>query len=178
MRNTLIAGTLGLGLCLSACGDNSSKEKAPEQVTEQPEAKEAVTPEQAAELDERFTDVPQMAIVRVALDANGNPDPSIEPELRTADTSVSNDGMAAEAFQNGSAPDVMISSEAELDADSSTQSWFRWGRGCFTSYRAGCYTNYYRPRVYHRGYSFRYNYRGFYRRGGFGYYCYNRYRYW
>jgi len=177
-----VAISFGAMLVLSACGtqEKDHAQKAPE-----------ATAEEAAERDASFAEIPAAAIVRVPVDAEGNP--IGEPEMRVVGngSAPASDEQMASAWSTADAPEALVDAEAvsELDMDSSTQSWSSWNRGhnnnCGYN-RGGCYGNYnhnyfynrYRPTLYTRGYSWNYQ-RGYNCRiGGYSYYSYSSYRYW
>jgi len=146
------------------------------------------TTEQSVAADQ----MPAAAIVRVELDASGNPVGA--PDMRT--TSVSKEQLTgtavAAAFESGAAPQKVRGSADELDSDTSVQSW-GWGRsynnygynsynnyGGYNNYSYG-YNNYNSNYGYGNGYntyyggnSYGYGYNSYYSSGNYGYYSYCR----
>ena len=176
MKATLaqLSSLVCVTLMIASCGqkDQNTTDKTetapiqtqPEAVSQQSEAEEA-----AAQLT-----VPASVIVRIPVDQDGNI--TGEPEMRSVNESldVDNSQLIAETFDAATAA-ASVSTEGELDADSSTQSWFlrraRWGYGRWGGWggwgaRLGWRGGYY-------GYGFS---RGYYW-GGYRYGCFNRY-YW
>jgi hypothetical protein len=153
--------TLSLATLLAACG-GSKQQQDQAAAPQQPE--NTATAIEAA----KSAEVPEVVVVRLKLDANGEVDQSTQPEMRVGNGETVSGESAANFFANAKSPE-MVSSESELDADSSTQSWIRWGAGCFRRN----YWHGWRPRVC--GYGYAYNYSGFYTSYSFGGYRYNCY---
>ena len=180
MRVIRTFAILGATLALVACGSQDKQEDA----NDAPQ----LTNQEKAELEEEYASVPAAAIVRVPVDAQGNPTGA--PEMRVVENgdAPNTDAEMTSAWEGGNQPASIVASASELDADSSTDSWHGWGYGncrysshsrCgYSSYGHGYFYNSYRPRLYRRGYRFNYN-RGYHcRLGAYRYYSYRSYRYW
>jgi len=190
-----VAGLVG---GLTACGTNDNKK----QSNNGDEQSVEVTEEEKAALEAEFQTIPAAAIVRVPVDADGNA--TGEPQMMTigqADGLENLDAVAA-AFDNGQAPQKMISGKDELNDDTSTQSWQAWNNyGNYNSYGKNTsygnsygsnssyggrnwnhsyWYNSYKPVLYSKGYGWNYgHYRPTYYSGrGYNYYCYRPYSYW
>jgi hypothetical protein len=129
--------------------------------------------------------VPAAAIIRVPVDASGNP--TGEPSMRTVNAdkaSLSTPEALSAAFEAGAEPQKIVANKSELDGDTSTQSWCGWGRGglgygygygYYGGYGAGYWGGSYSPTLWWGGASYGYGYGGFGGIGGYNYYSYNRY---
>ena len=130
---------------LVACGNNHKTDS-----TEAPQAE--ATPETATETTTEAVaeDIPQSVVIRVPVDENDEAIGAPELKSLTGDINLEDDAAVEEAFAAAEAEGVLASSEDELDADSSTQSWYcnRGFRG-FLGYR-GVYRGGYRH--FNRGY--------------------------
>ena len=145
----------------------------------------ANTNNQAAETSvANAAQIPSGAIIRVPVDANGNP--TGEPSMRTvsADKATVKDGASmSAAFEAGAAPESIVKSKSELDGNTSTQSWCGWSYGGYGygygGYGYGGYgvsywqTSYF-PVLYYGGGNYGYGYGGFNNFGGYNYYSYWR----
>ena len=129
--------------------------------------------------------IPAAAIIRVPVDASGNP--IGEPSMRTVNAdkaSLASPEALSAAFEAGAEPQKIVANKSELDGDTSTQSWCGWGLGGFGyGYGSGYYGGYgagywggsYSPYLWSGGYGYGYGYGGFGGIGGYNYYSYNRY---
>jgi hypothetical protein len=118
--NTLVSAAMALGL--AACGAPDKQSKNDDGAQAAPTTDE----EKKAQLEQDFAEIPNAAIVRVPVDADGNV--TGEPEMMTYKGSEDLETVesAEKAFAAGAAPQKLIASQDELDGDSSTQSWTAW----------------------------------------------------
>ncbi len=140
--------------------------------------------EQPVAADVKAAAIPAGTIVRVPVDASGNP--IGEPTMRTiaADKSIVSDAAALQAaFDKGQEPEKIVKSKDELNGDSSTQSWCGWGLGglgygygygYYGGYGLGYWSGAYSPILWWGGASYGYGYGGFGGLGGYNYYGYWR----
>src|SRR4051812_1107477 len=99
----------------SACGAAKKDDKA----NKTPE----LTAEQEQKRDEHVSEVPSAVIVRVPVDASGEPTGAPEMRVVKAASALETKEDASEAFGAGEAPAAFHSATDELDTESSAQSW-------------------------------------------------------
>jgi hypothetical protein len=171
MRVLSTVTAIGLLAALTACGTHKKSDDAADQPA--PNAQPTAADDPA---------LPEAAIVRVPVDAKG--EPTGEPEMRIySGDAIGDDGVQA-AWDASTAPAKVVNSAEELDADTSTQSWTSYSYisagGWGGSYGNG-YGNGY---GYNNGYGYGAGYGGYYPGGypggyqpGYGcgsYSCYNQ----
>lgn len=153
---------LGLGACGSISNQNKANNKQDADVTARAE---------------KFSQLPKAAILAVPVDANGN-EMTDKAELRVLnkDVDMNKADSLASAYSEATKPATVIDSADELNSDSSTQAWWRWG-----GYGYGCYRSCwfgYRPAVWYGGYNWNYGWGGYGYWGGYNYYGYRSAWYW
>jgi len=166
MRFAHVLTAASLAAAITACGTSKKEEK-----TAQP------APEAQAEAaaDQEFTAIPSAAIVRVPVDADGNPTGEAEMKVVTGPMALESDAEVSAAFDAGSAPAKLVGSVDELDKGTSTQSWTGYDRGygkgnSYGNYGGhhGYFSSGYRPVLYSKGYGWNYSlYRGSYYGNGY-----------
>jgi len=177
-----------MALTVAACGTKNhddQEQKAPE-----------LSSEEIAALETEFALIPKAAIIRVPIDADGNATGEAEMRIVQNGNAPTNDDEMTQSWSTAEAPAALVSSESELDNDSSTQSWNSYGYGSScdgASYGCGggfggggfggggynnYYQNQYRPTLYAGGNSWGYGAGYNCNRGGFAYYSYGSRRYW
>ena len=124
----------GLVFGVAACGSKSSSDNtAPAQPAPAGQA-QTLSAADKAKLDSEFAQIPQAAIVRVPVDAQGNTSGLPEMHTYSGSEGLASGQSAAAAFDAGTAPRKLVGSQSELDGNTSTQSWTSW-----SNYSSGYY---------------------------------------
>jgi hypothetical protein len=126
MRISQTLAATGLMLTVVACGSKSGSSPAPSDTPAPADTPAPVSDADKAKLDAEFAQLPNAAIVRVPVDANGNATGQPEMHAYSGTATLNDSSSAAAAFDAGKAPTKLVSSASELDGDTSTQSWSGW----------------------------------------------------
>ena len=155
---------LSAALVLTACG--SATDSAPV---------ESVSADQKTVVAESTVNaVPERVIIRIPLDAAGNP--AGEPEFRVLQqaSEISSAQAASTAFASGTAPSRLVTTVDELDQDTSTQSWYWNNWGWRHNWGGGWGWNHFNPRFGWGGNHWNYGFVNNWTWNGYGYGCYDR----
>jgi len=157
----------GLAVIATGCGTHES----PKEKVAQSSLETAETP---VSTESVASSLPESVIIRMPLDAQGNPTGVPEMRLVQSSESLTSPEAVAAAFASGSTPAKLVSSLDELDQDSSTQAWY-WHRTGWGHWGGGWGGwNRFNPGFGWHGQHWNFGFANNWNWNGYGYGCFNR----